>query len=184
MSKKPKRILFLLILLTLPLLTGFGWWWSQIPGETLASFIEALKKGDEEKVNSLLSAQFNYEQEGEKSGFIGFKEKSPKRKQKVWQKALEKELKYSERGFTDFLLGRVEAQLKVKSTVHVNWLRAMPTPRNKFNKNLEPKTLILTIRAVGNQIELEQKLEEPQTMTIVTWDETSWFSHARDFSSS
>ena len=100
MSRKPKKILSLLGLLTLPLLIGFGWWWSQIPGKTLTSFIEALKKGEVEKVNSLLSPKFSYEQEGEKLGFLGFKEKSPKRKLKVWQKALEKELNYSKREFT------------------------------------------------------------------------------------
>ncbi len=174
MSKKPKRFLLLLIVFCVPLLGGFGFWWLTTPSQTLTLFIEALEKGETKTINDFLESPYQFESSGDKIGFIGFKEKSPKRRLKIWQDALKKDLKIKERSFTDLLTGQSQATLRVHSTVMVNMGRPFrgQNQAQKSKKGLEPKTLNLTISVNRNKIRLKQTLEEPAEMGIFTYYRT------------
>ncbi len=176
MSKKPKRFLLILGFISVPLIGGFSYWWLTTPNQTLTKFIEALEKGDKEAINGFLEIPYQIESSGDKLGFIGFEDKSPKRKLKIWQDALKKALKVNERNMSDLITGQAQATLRVQSTVFVN-MRFSPNNPTK-NKGLEPKTLNLTITVTRNKISLKQKLEEPDSMgyyrTTYKGSPTSW----------
>ncbi len=172
MSKKPRRFLLLLVIICVPLLGGFSYWWLTTPSQTLTTFIEALEKGDTKTINALLENPYQFENSGDKLGFIGFTEKSPKRTLKIWRDALKKALKIKEREFNDYLKGRTQAELRVQSLIVINQTRV-----NKIiglKKPLVPKTLNLTIIVNLNKITLKQKLEEPKKSVIYSQNRYSF----------
>ncbi len=165
MSKKPKRFLLFLVFICVPLIGGFSYWWLTTPSQTITTFIDALREGDTNTINALLENPYEFEISGDKLGFIGFKENSPKRKLKIWQDALKKALKVKERNLDDWSTGKAQATLRVESTVKVYQGRIRVKRIQK--KSLEPKTLKLTIIAHLNKITLKQELEEPNESNII-----------------